>query len=55
MYTNNWVVNEFSDAPLADTRLINRLQKVSDCFYKNPGSSITEACGSYAATTAAYR
>lgn len=55
MYINNWVINEFSDAPLADNRLVNRLQKIADCFYSNPGSPIPVACGSYAATTAAYR
>jgi hypothetical protein len=55
MYTSDWVLNEFSDAPLADNRLVNRLLNIADCLYKKPDSSISDACGSYAATVGAYR
>jgi len=55
MQINNWIINEFLDAPLADTRLENRLKILANSFYNKPGSPITEACGSYAATEAAYR
>jgi hypothetical protein len=55
MYINSWINSEFLDAPLADTRLENRLKILANSFYNNPGSHLPEACGSYAATEAAYR
>lgn len=55
MYTNSWVIDEFSDAPFADDRMIKRLMRVADVAYSNPVSSIPEACQSYSATRAAYR
>jgi hypothetical protein len=55
MYINDWINSEFFDAPLADTRLEYRLKILVNSFYNNPGSHIPEACGSYAATEAAYR
>lgn len=55
MNINDWIINEFNDAPLADTRLEYRLKLLVNSFYNNPGSHIPEACGSYAATEAAYR
>jgi hypothetical protein len=55
MYTNDWVLQEFSDAPFADNRLNERLIKIANSFYESPESSIPQACKSYAATQAAYR
>lgn len=55
MYTNSWVIDEFSDAPFADDRMIKRLMRIADVAYSNPVSSIPEACQSYSATRAAYR
>lgn len=55
MYTNSWVVDEFSDAPFADDRMVKRLMQIADVAYSNPVSSIPEACQSYSATRGAYR
>jgi hypothetical protein len=55
MYTNSWVVEEFSEAPFADERLNKRLMLLADNAYSNPGSSIPGACKSYPATIASYR
>lgn len=55
MYTNNWVVNEFANAPFSDDRIIKRLIQIADKAFSSPASSIPEACQSYSATRAAYR
>jgi hypothetical protein len=55
MYTNSWVVNEFSNAPLSDERMIKRLIRIADSAFSSPASSIPSACQSYSATRAAYR
>ena len=55
MYTNDWVLNEFTDAPFADNRLNDRLINIASFFYENPESSIPQSCQTYAATQAAYR
>jgi hypothetical protein len=55
MHTNDWVLQEFNDAPFADNRLNKRLIKIANCFYQNPESSISQACNSYAETQAIYR
>lgn len=55
MYTNNWIIDEFIDAPFADTRLNDRLIKIVNSFYINPEGSIPQACETYSSTQAAYR
>ncbi|APM39094.1 IS4/Tn5 family transposase DNA-binding protein [Clostridium kluyveri] len=55
MHTNDWVLQEFNDAPFADNRLNKRLTKIANSFYGNPESSIPQACKSYAGTQATYR
>lgn len=55
MYTNDWVLQEFADAPFADVRLNRRLIKIANSFYDNPEGSIPRACTTHAATEATYR
>jgi len=55
MNTESWIIDEFSDAPLADNRLVKRLINIADCFYSLPGASVSTACGDYPAALAAYR
>lgn len=55
MHTNDWILEEFNDAPFADNRLNKRLIKIANCFYENPESSIPHTCKSYAGTQATYR
>ncbi|APM39813.1 IS4 family transposase [Clostridium kluyveri] len=55
MHTNDWVLQEFNEAPFADNRLNKRLTKIANSFYENPESSIPQACKSYAGAQATYR
>lgn len=50
-----WVHREFSGAKLGDRRLTQRLLNIASAFFKRPSAGIVQACGSWAATKAAYR
>lgn len=50
-----WVNKELQDVDLGDRRLNRRLVKLVETLCKNPASSVPQACGSWAATKAAYR
>ena len=51
----DWAEEEFGRVELGDARLRDRLITLARSFYKNPLANIPEACGSPAATLAAYR
>lgn len=50
-----WVRKELQDADLGDQRLNRRLVKLVESFCSHPAASVPQACGSWAATKAAYR
>lgn len=50
-----WVHREFAGAKLGDRRRERRLLEIADAFAVRPMASIPQACGSWAATKAAYR
>ena len=52
---NTWVKKELQDADLGDQRLNKRFVKLVESFCSNPAMSVLQACGSWAATKAAYR
>ena len=51
----DWAAEEFSAAKLGDARLQARLLSLARDFYAKPRAQIPQACGSRAATKAAYR
>ena len=51
----DWVIRELLGAEFGDTRLSERLIKVTTALGRNPTASVPEACGSAAAAKAAYR
>jgi len=51
----NWAEEEFGSVRFPDDRLKRRLFKLAQDFYENSEANIPEACGSRAATIAAYR
>ena len=51
----DWIEEEFGHAQLGDSRLTARLLQITGQFFQNPMSSISHACGSFAAATLAYR
>lgn len=55
MYTNDWIIQEFSRVPFGDDRLVNRLINIVECFYQKPEGSIPSSCNDYASTKATYR
>jgi hypothetical protein len=50
-----WVHREFAGARLGDRRLERRLIEIAGAFAVRPTGAIPQACGSWAATKAAYR
>jgi hypothetical protein len=50
-----WVSQELAGADLGDKRLDRRLIKAAEKLAMSPASPINEACGTWAATQAAYR
>lgn len=52
---SDWAEEEFGRVDLGDARLRDRLMTLARSFYKNPLANIPEACGTPAATRAAYR
>lgn len=50
-----WVQREFGAARLGDRRLERRLLGIAGAFAARPTAAIPQACGSWAATKAAYR
>lgn len=50
-----WALQTFGHAELPDLRLNGRLVELAACWAAKPGSSIPQACGSWARTKAAYR
>ena len=50
-----WVVDELRDADLGDARLNKRLVKVVETLASHAGSSVPEACDSWAETKGVYR
>jgi hypothetical protein len=55
MNTNTWVIKEFSNAPLADDRLIKRLTMIAEVLFTNPECTIPRAFKSHSAISATYR
>jgi hypothetical protein len=55
MTDRSWAVNEFGTTNFGDYRLTKRLVKLADSLSELPVSSINQACGSWAASKAAYR
>lgn len=53
--SGDWAKNEFGNVELGDERLRNRLVNLAHAFFAAPRANIPEACGSTAATRAAYR
>lgn len=51
----DWAEEEFGRAPLGDRRLVTRACTLARAFYARPQAQLPEACGSAAATKAAYR
>ncbi|HEX5501893.1 MAG TPA: IS4 family transposase [Thermomicrobiales bacterium] len=51
----NWAIEELGQADLGDARRTRRLARVVAALAARPGASVPEACGSWAATKAAYR
>jgi len=51
----DWAEAEFGRAPLGDRRLVARACTLARAFYARPQAQLPEACGSAAATKAAYR
>ena len=51
----HWAEEEFGTVRLYDNRLKQRLYVLAQSFYNSPTANIPEACGSSAATVAAYR
>lgn len=50
-----WAEREFGNAPLGDVRRVKRLIQLGQQRGASPNASIPQACGSHAATKAAYR
>ncbi|HUH84381.1 MAG TPA: IS4 family transposase [Stellaceae bacterium] len=50
-----WLQREFAGAKLGDRRLERRLLELAGAFFTKPQANIPQACGSLAATKAAYR
>ncbi len=50
-----WPEEEFGQVDFGDWRLKKRLFQLAEIFYENPQANIPQACGSQAATKAAYR
>jgi len=55
MHTNDWVKQELNNAALPDERLIKRAIMITDSFFNNPNSPITEAIKDRDDVKAAYR
>ena len=53
--TGDWADQEWGNAPLGDTRLVQRLISLGRDRYALPQASIPQTCGSRAKTKAAYR
>ena len=51
----DWAQEEFGQAPLRDTRLVQRLLLLARDLYARPRAQLPQACGSRAKTKAAYR
>lgn len=51
----SWAVTEFAGAELGDERRTQRLVSLATAFFKRPGASLPQACGSRAVLKAAYR
>lgn len=51
----SWAIEEFGAAELGDKRLTDRLINLAAAIAEYPGSSVPEACGTWAATKGAYR
>ena len=51
----SWAMEEFEAVDLADRRLNRRLVKISESMARSPESPISQACGDWAETKAAYR
>lgn len=51
----DWAEEEFGRAPLGDRRLVARTCTLARAFYARPQAQLPQACGSAAATKAAYR
>jgi Transposase DNA-binding/Transposase Tn5 dimerisation domain len=50
----SWAAQELKGANLGDQRLNRRLVKIVEALYEQPEASLPQACGSWAATKAAY-
>ena len=52
---NGWAAKELEGVQLGDARLNRRLIRLVEALADQPNGSVSEACGSWAATKAAYR
>src|SRR5512142_1026812 len=50
-----WAAEELQSAQLGDSRLVDRLVKLVEDLAAQPGVSVVQACGNWAATKGAYR
>lgn len=55
MHTNDWVKQELNNSALPDERLVTRAIMLTDSFFNNPNSPITEALKDRDDVKAAYR
>lgn len=51
----SWAAEEFKDIDLGDHRLDKRVERLAERPAANPMASISQACGGWAETQAAYR
>ena len=52
---NRWAENEFATLVVKDKRRVRRLKIMAANLHAHPGSSIPEACGTWASSKASYR